>query len=122
MPLITIHLVTGKTEEYKKAVMDGVHHALVKAFGIPDSDRLQCLLELPTEHFQGLDYMQADRVVISVRAFSGRSKQVKAMLYQQIIANLGQAPGIRAQDIFIVVEDIPKENWGIRGGQSSLQK
>ena len=38
-------------------------------------------------------------------------------LYANIIANLGQNPGIDGNDIMIILLEPPLENWGIRGGQ-----
>jgi 4-oxalocrotonate tautomerase len=39
MPLVRISLREGNTEEYKKALADGVHRALVEAIEIPPQDR-----------------------------------------------------------------------------------
>ena len=38
-PLIKIEIRKGKSAEYKKAILDGVHKALVDAFKIPENDR-----------------------------------------------------------------------------------
>jgi phenylpyruvate tautomerase PptA (4-oxalocrotonate tautomerase family) len=35
MPLVKIEIREGKSSEYKKAILDGVHEALVQALGIP---------------------------------------------------------------------------------------
>ena len=43
MPLVRISLREGKTEEYRKALADGVHRALVEAMDAPAQDRFQLL-------------------------------------------------------------------------------
>lgn len=53
-PLVKIDIIEGKSKEYKKAVLEGVHQALVKTLGIPDSDRFQRLYESPISNFQFL--------------------------------------------------------------------
>jgi len=45
-PLVKIEIRKGFSAEYKKAILDGVHQALVDALGIPDSDRFQRIYEL----------------------------------------------------------------------------
>jgi len=47
-----IEICKGKSPEYKKALLDGVHKALVDCFKIPDYDRIQRLYELDKEKFE----------------------------------------------------------------------
>jgi len=47
MPLVRISLREGKTEEYKKALGDGVHRAMVEAIEAPAQDRFQVITEHP---------------------------------------------------------------------------
>jgi len=49
MPLVRIEIHKGKSAEYKKAILDGVHAALVEAFTIPDYDRNQRIYEINPE-------------------------------------------------------------------------
>jgi len=41
----------GKTAAYKKALLDGIHQALVDAFKIPDYDRNQKIYELVSKNY-----------------------------------------------------------------------
>lgn len=41
MPAVKIEIRKGKSDEYKKAILDGVHDALVEAIKIPDYDSRQ---------------------------------------------------------------------------------
>jgi phenylpyruvate tautomerase PptA (4-oxalocrotonate tautomerase family) len=43
MPLVSIEIVAGKSPAYKKALLGGVHAALVHAIKIPQDDRNQRL-------------------------------------------------------------------------------
>ena len=47
MPLVRISLREGKSEEYKKALADGVHRALVEGAEAPANDRFQIVTEHP---------------------------------------------------------------------------
>lgn len=53
-PLVKIEIRKGKSAEYKKAILDGVHQALVDALKIPDNDRFQRIYELDKEDFNVL--------------------------------------------------------------------
>ncbi len=53
--------------------------------------------------------------LVEITLFSGRSLDAKRTLYQAIVRNLG-ALGIAPADIFIILHEVPLENWGIRGG------
>jgi len=52
---------------------------------------------------------------VEITLFAGRSIEAKRSLYKSIVANLGVV-GIAPSDIFIVLNEVPLENWGIRGG------
>jgi hypothetical protein len=45
MPLVTLTVRKGKSPEFKTAVLDAVHGALV-ASGVPEKDRFHRVLEL----------------------------------------------------------------------------
>lgn len=118
MPLVKIEIIKGKSQEYKQALLDGIHDALVEAFKIPEDDRIQRLYELDRENFEACG--KSDHfTLIEIIAFPGRSLDAKRKLYQAIVRNLGGKPGIPALDIFIVLHEPPLDNWGIRGGQAA---
>ncbi|MHB8455880.1 MAG: tautomerase family protein [Acidiferrobacterales bacterium] len=54
---------------------------------------------------------------ISIDAFAGRSLDAKRRLYNAIVNNL-EPLGIPNDHVKILLREIPKENWGIRGGQA----
>ncbi|MFZ5897947.1 MAG: tautomerase family protein [Bacillota bacterium] len=117
MPLVRIEMRAGKPAAYKKAVLDGVHEALVQAIKIPDHDRNQRLYELDADHFEISPTKSENAVIIEIVMFKGRSAEAKKRLFQAVVANLGKNPGIDGNDIIIVLHEPPLENWGIRGGK-----
>ena len=121
MPLVKIEIIEGKSKEYKKAVLDGVHQALVKTLGIPDSDRFQRLYELPRSNFQFPPDRSENVTIIDITLFKGRSLKAKKALYQAIVENLSEKPGITGYDIMIILLEPPLENWGVRGGKPASE-
>jgi phenylpyruvate tautomerase PptA (4-oxalocrotonate tautomerase family) len=117
MPFVRISLRRGRSPDYKRALFDGIHAALVEAFLIPDSDRNQQILELDAESFEISPTKSNQFVIIEITAFQGRSLAAKKNLYSAIVRNLGTSPGIAGDDILIILHEPPKENWGIHGGK-----
>lgn len=117
MPLVKVEILKGRSAEYKKAILDGIHSALVEAFKIPDYDRNQRLYELATEHFEFPDTKSDQVTLIELTVFKGRSLDAKRLLYSAIVRNLQNNPGIKGEDITIVLHESPMENWGVKGGK-----
>ncbi len=115
MPFIRVELLAGKTPEFKKAVLDEVHAALVDAFKIPDDDRTQRLVELAPEAFEFPAARRPDPVLIEITCFSGRSLEAKRQLYRRLAERLAVRPGIEPRNVCVVLNDVPRENWGFDG-------
>lgn len=99
--------------------MEAVHSALVKAFQILPTDKnVRFIAHEPHRFGIPPNRDKPDRYTqISIDAFAGRSLDAKRKLYQTIVTNL-DALGIPKDNVKILLREIPKENWGIRGGQA----
>jgi phenylpyruvate tautomerase PptA (4-oxalocrotonate tautomerase family) len=117
MPLVKVEIIEGRSQEYKKAILNGIHKALVEAFKIPDDDRIQRLYELSSDNFELASFKSDKFVLIEMTVFAGRSIEAKRVLYSSIVKNLAEDPGIPGNDITIVLHEVPLDNWGIRGGK-----
>lgn len=121
MPLVKVEILKGKSKEYKKAILDGVHSALVEAFKIPDHDRIQRLYELDKENFEFPHTKSENNTLVELTVFKGRSLEAKKLLYSAIADNLAKSPGIMCEDLTIVINEPPMENWGIKGGKPASE-
>ena len=115
MPLVKVEIVKGKTIEFKKKLLDGIHKALVDSLKIPDNDRRQRLYELESDHFDRTGRSD-DYTIIEITMFKGRNKEAKKLLYAEIVKNITSSLNINGNDVTIVINEQPLENWGIRGG------
>jgi phenylpyruvate tautomerase PptA (4-oxalocrotonate tautomerase family) len=115
MPLVTITISKGKTKEFKKSISDDVHDSLVAAFKIPDHDRNQRIIEVSPEDLECPSGKVENFITIEMTVFPGRSLQAKKALYREIVSRL-QRLEIQSDDILIILNEPPLENWGIRGG------
>ena len=120
MPLVTVTMLKGKPKELRKSILDVVHSSLVTAFKIPDHDRNQRIIEIDSDNYEYPPGKSDNYITIEMTIFLGRSIEAKRMLYQEIVAGLNSL-GIPGDDILIVLQESPLQNWGIRGGYSADQ-
>lgn len=121
MPLVKLEIIKGKSNEYKKAILDGIHDALVEAIKIPDYDRNQRLYELDSINFEKSLNKTENITLIEITMFKGRSTESKRKIYAKITENLANSPGIDGNDLIIVIHEPPLQNWGIRGGKMASE-
>ncbi len=115
MPLVKISLCKGKSHKEKKALMDAVHSALVDSFEIPEGDRNQRIVEFEPENFEYSEGKTQNFTIIEMTVFPGRTIAAKRKLYNKLVENL-QKLNIQPNDILIVLQEPPLDNWGISGG------
>ncbi len=121
MPLVRVSLRSGKSQDFRRALGDSIHRALVETISVPEKDRFQVI----TEHDEaGLiydpEYLGINRtdgvVFVQIVLSAGRSLELKKALYAAIVGKLASAPGVRPEDVFINLVEVAKENWSFGNG------
>jgi phenylpyruvate tautomerase PptA (4-oxalocrotonate tautomerase family) len=120
MPLVRIEILSGKNIEYKTKLLDIVHEALVNNFKIPDHDRRQRIIEFENENFECGDRTK-NYTIIEITPFKGRSLEAKKNLYKEISIKCKLELGIEDNDLTIILNEQPLENWGVRGGNAASE-
>ncbi|MEO5625188.1 MAG: tautomerase family protein [Dokdonella sp.] len=122
MPLVTITVRKPKPAEFKSAVLDSVHEALVAA-GVPITDRFQRVLELDAEDFRfdpRYPDLETDRnnnfVLIEILWSVGRSVKVKRKVLADIVGGLARH-GIDGEHTMVVFKETAWENWSFSAGR-----
>ena len=121
MPFVQISLGAGQPAAYRRAIGDGVHRALIEALGIPPDDHFQEIHELAAMNLiYDPDYLgikRSDEVVfIRITLAAGRTVAQKRALYARITEQLADNPGVRPQDVLIVLIETAAENWSFGNG------
>ena len=127
MPLVRISLREGTSVQYRQALADGVHQAMVEAIEIPAQDRFQIITEHPAG---GLiydpSYLGIERsekiVLVQITLSGGRKPAQKKKLYQRMAEILAKNPGLRQQDLFINLVEVAWENWSFGNGEAQYNK
>ena len=123
MPLVRISLRQGTSAEYRKAIADGVHRAMVEAIAVPPDDRFQVITEHPPEGLiydpQFLGVRRSDRIVfVQITLSAGRKPQQKRKFYKRMAEILAEAPGLPPQDLVINLVETSWENWSFGNGEA----
>jgi phenylpyruvate tautomerase PptA (4-oxalocrotonate tautomerase family) len=120
MPLINIAMHAGKPEAYRQAIFDSLYRALREALNVPEDDQFMSITEHDAANFRtGTGYgiaRSADVVYIQIIVFSTRTPEQKKALFKRIAELLGDKPGIRPEDVFVVVVDAAPANWSVGNG------
>ena len=120
MPHVLIETRRESSPAEETALMEAVHGALLRALQIPAEDRHVRLIAHEPHRFACPPGMaHPDRFVqVSIDAFAGRSLDAKRALYREVVVGL-EALGVPPDHVSIVLREVPRENWGIRGGRAA---
>jgi phenylpyruvate tautomerase PptA (4-oxalocrotonate tautomerase family) len=121
MPLVRVSLRQGKSDDYKRAIGDGVYRALRETFAVPEEDRFVTVSEHSESEFQfSKTYMDIartdDLVILQITVSNTRTIEQKKALFARIVELLAQKPGLRKEDVFINLLEVAKENWSFGNG------
>jgi hypothetical protein len=122
MPLVTLTVRKPKSAQFKSAMLDAVHAALVGA-GVPEADKFQRVIELEEADFRfdpGYPDLQSRRnndfALIEVLWSVGRSVKVKKKMLADLMERLSGA-GINTENVMVCFKETTWENWSFGGGR-----
>ena len=121
MPLVRIDLRAGKSAEYRAALGDAVHRAMVETIDVPAADRFQVITEHPAggmiHDTSYLGIVRSDDVVfVQITLNAGRTVEKKKALYARIAELVAERPGLRREDVLVSLVEVSKENWSFGNG------
>ena len=113
MPRVKIETNISLTTERKQLLLTTVLDAVVTALGLVPDDRTGSVTV-----FDEIAFCMKPpyRFFIEICFFAGRSKEVKKRLFENIVGNMEKALGIQPETVMIMLNEQPRENWGLRGG------
>ena len=122
MPIVTVTVRKPKSAEFKATVLAAVHAALVNV-GANPNDRFHRVLELDEQDFQFdpsfpdvRTRRTNDFVLVEILLGTGRSLKVKKQVLASIVERLS-ATGFDPENLMVVFQDVPWENWSPAGGR-----
>jgi 4-oxalocrotonate tautomerase len=126
MPLVRISMREGKSSQYRRAIADGVHGALIEAASVPELDRFQILTEhAPADLIYDPSYLgvnRGDDIVMIQITLNTRAQAVKVALYKAIAERLAKNPGVRPEDVLVSLVSVQPEDWSFGDGKAQYVK
>lgn len=121
MPFTRISLLAGKPPAHLAAISRALDRAMVEAFEVPEGDLFQVFQQLrPEELVVDQTYLggprSADFVLFDVTTGRQRRADVKAAFYKRLAELLQDAPGIRPEDVMIILSNSRSDDWSFSGG------
>lgn len=126
MPVFEAHIPADRfSPEQKRALGQALPEALHEALGIPVEDQFVSIASHgPDELFLHPDYMgmrrTEDAVIITVLFTAERPLADKRALAEAICSKTSAVLGIAADDVFIALVPVPRENFSFGRGQLQL--
>jgi 4-oxalocrotonate tautomerase len=123
MPLVRIDLPAGKPAAYLKTVGDVIYDAMTAVLNVPKDDRFQIFTaHSPATLVADPGYLgitrTADCMIIQVTMNEGRTIAMKRAFYRAVADGLHERAGMRREDVFINLVEVPKENWSFGNGEA----
>ncbi|MBB2960947.1 tautomerase family protein [Methylobacterium sp. R2-1] len=124
IPLVRISLLTGKPKSHVRAIADGIHQALMETYGVPPGDRFQIISQHdPDDLIFDADYLGIHRtediVLIHIVAGNWRDTATKKLLYEAIADRLVEKPGLRREDVQVILSSNERDEWSFGNGRAS---
>jgi phenylpyruvate tautomerase PptA (4-oxalocrotonate tautomerase family) len=125
MPLTRISLRRGKSQAYRKAIRDGLYRAMRETLNVPEDDRFILMTEHDADDFDyGTNCLgiarSDDLVIFQLTVHDTRPLAQKQALYRRIVELMAESPGLRPEDIFINLLQVPPENWSLGHGEAQF--
>ncbi|MFB4185773.1 MULTISPECIES: tautomerase family protein [Bacillus amyloliquefaciens group] len=124
MPLLRFDVIEGRDDAALKKLLDTAHHAMVKAFDVPVTDRYQIVHqhrphELIIED-TGLGFKRSKDLVIISIVSKARTEHQKETLYQLMADQLKTECGISPEDVMISITENGDADWSFGLGEAQF--
>ena len=124
MPLITINITEGMTEELIDHLQKTIHACFVRAWGIPENGGFYVINEYKKSRIRinrsmwGIQRSDQPPLLLQITS-SPRSKELKIKLFRVLAEEL-EKQGIRKEDLFISISPTQREDWSFGNGIAQL--
>lgn len=120
MPILTAHVTAGYTSEQKKALLEQSTQAVIKSLNAPLDSIRMTLQEYATDSTIVSGEVGARHLLYIAYLIEGRTPELKSALIAALSEAAHTALGLSADDVRVVIQDVPKSDMGVAGGISAL--
>ncbi len=124
MPLVTINITEGMSEEAIDQLQLTIHGCLMEAWGIPENGGFYVIMEHAKSRMRlnrnmwGINRSEQPPLLLQITS-SPRSKESKVELFRLLAEKLA-TQGIHKEDLFISISPTQREDWSFGNGVAQL--
>jgi 4-oxalocrotonate tautomerase len=121
MPLVRIDMPQSIDAKTAQRIGDTIYTAMKDVINVPEGDKFQIITRHPSEglnatpEYLGVRY-SANLILIQITLNQGRTVELKKAFYRRVADDIAKL-GLRKEDVFISLVEIPKENWSFGNGE-----
>ncbi|HKE40323.1 MAG TPA: tautomerase family protein [Casimicrobiaceae bacterium] len=121
MPLVRIDLPQSIDAETAQRIGETINKVMIEVINVPAGDKFQIITRHPpegrnlTSEYLGIHY-SSNMVLIQITLNQGRTVEMKKTFYRRVADDVAKL-GLRKQDVFINLVEVPKENWSFGNGE-----
>jgi phenylpyruvate tautomerase PptA (4-oxalocrotonate tautomerase family) len=120
MPNAAIEVRRQYSRDEEVAIIDAAHAAMIESLKIPIWDKTIRLIVHEPHRFAAPPNIGDRYTLVNIDLFTGRSLGAKKALYRALVKHL-EPLGIPGDHIKVCLREIPRENWGMRGGLAASE-
>ena len=124
MPLLKFDLIQGRNPQQIQALLDAAHSAMVEAFGVPESDRYQCVTQhQPGEMIlkdTGLGFLRTKDVVLITVISRPRTETQKQNFFGLLAERLKTRCGLSPDDLMVSMVINSDADWSFGQGKAQF--
>ena len=124
MPLLKFDLIQGRNPQQIQALLDAAHSAMVEAFGVPESDRYQCVTQhQPGEMIlkdTGLGFLRTKDVVLITVISRPRTETQKQNFFRLLAEHLKTQCGLAPDDLMVSMVINSDADWSFGQGKAQF--
>jgi phenylpyruvate tautomerase PptA (4-oxalocrotonate tautomerase family) len=122
MPLVRVDLPASTPPGDRESIIEVIYDALVNVAGAPADDKFMIVNEHDKAGLVMDPHYVVERseraLIVQITLNAGRTIEVKKNLYRSIADGLHDRIGLRTEDVFISLVEVPKENWSFGLGDA----
>lgn len=125
MPYVRIALAAGKPQSWLASISASLQQALEESFEVPAGDCFQVFQQCQVgELVFDREYLSGTRsddfTMFHITAGRTRSTICKQAFFATLAERLAASPGMRKEDIMVVITTTELEDWSFGNGKSAL--
>jgi 4-oxalocrotonate tautomerase len=125
VPFVRIDLRRGKDAAYRRSLSNAVQQALVEVLGVPRDNRFHIIAEHEADGllydplYGGMERTE-EIVFVQITLRRGRPREARQALHRAIVEQMARAPGVRPQDVVIILVENDAVDWSFGNGDARM--